>query len=492
MSTNKVVKQVYRALLKFGKRFDDFPESKALMYRRTLTHHKSALSVYYTEILDRLFQRQANFFKPQTLEFLSMVNIIRMEFRSKNQYSLDDRIDASFIFYRNFSRLWAYFWSIQSENSQLDNSSSAEPINDNLKSAELLDDISLTDTVCPGILLVAHPLIEGPLRRSVILILDHTARGSYGVIINRRTSHILSKVVKGLPAEILNVFANVPVCLGGMVRRLQYLHTQPKVGGLPLPLCGNYSQLYAGGSIDTAVSLIGKNHQLKDEFLFFAGCCTWDAGQLEQEISTGYWTLVLSNPSKILHSLGYMRTYPKAMNLAQSFHASTIDINSQPIVDYVPEDQGIMQDLVDTKTNFPIIEKDGSLDNQQMKKNKRQISRPKSDKKYPSSSHNVYIDPVEHAKLSYDEVLKETRDDYESILTEQRLNDEKSVNKQAKMDQSLVVQSSHLIKSPSNHAVIDDLWQSILTALGGHYSAMTKLPKWLQLSDVQAIDWDSK
>ena len=70
-----------------------------------------------------------------------------------------------------------------------------------------------------------------------------------------------------------------------MVRRLQYLHDLNEVGGMEIPLCS--STFYAGGDVDKAVALVIDKPQLIENFHFYVGCCTWQPGQLEEEITQG-------------------------------------------------------------------------------------------------------------------------------------------------------------------------------------------------------------
>jgi putative AlgH/UPF0301 family transcriptional regulator len=152
-----------------------------------------------------------------------------------------------------------------------------------------------------GNVLIAHPLLSGPLHRSIILVLEHSDKGSYGLVVNRPTSHSLHSAVTNLPKEIVAQFGAANVAFGGMVRRLQYLHTIPNCGGYEIPFCA--SPLYAGGMIKKVLSSVKVNPETLSQFQFFVGCCCWRPGQLSQEIESGYWIAAETQSDKLISLL---------------------------------------------------------------------------------------------------------------------------------------------------------------------------------------------
>jgi putative AlgH/UPF0301 family transcriptional regulator len=101
--------------------------------------------------------------------------------------------------------------------------------------------------------LLSHPLVQGPLRNSCVLILENGDKGTYGVVLNHRTDYKLGGAVKALPGAVNKAFSEYNCSFGGMVRRLQYLHTVPDCGGKSVPGCA--APLFAGMGLKKATML---------------------------------------------------------------------------------------------------------------------------------------------------------------------------------------------------------------------------------------------
>lgn len=195
----------------------------------------------------------------------------------------------------------------------------------------------------PGAYLLAHPLLPGYFRRSVICILDHadeendddggdgTARirksyGTYGLIVNRTATHPVScktltlpDVLKplALPDALVAAFGGAPLREGGPVHfSLQMLHAstaereeETQIGGCVLPTVPVASEdqstatdtdkaVYYRGSVPYAAKAIEKGRLDQDDLALFLGCSVWSEGQLEGEIERGSW-LPCSAPAAV-------------------------------------------------------------------------------------------------------------------------------------------------------------------------------------------------
>jgi len=362
-----------------------------LIYRKNIGKkkgHRSAASFYYNSILDTMLL-SSNFYRPHVADF-SLTEFLRKEFRSRDtvvgSVALPDRLDVSLLYMKKLSTTWKSFSGSSKESQSMESSSSTMPsttadaektatkkkamesrqmtkTNTNTTTNTQKDNTafdtaqrylgrikaSVTLNLTPGTLLIAHPLVSGPLHRSVVLLLEHSVdNGSYGIVINRRTDHTISSAVKNLPHELVQVFGGNRVHFGGMVRRLQYIHDVPDCGGIPIPMCEKRS-LFAGGQIGKVVSFVqgegsdNRNHQSDQTIMgasvgeegdggkagtskvqeransvqFFVGCCAWDARALEEELSSGYWIPVIAKPDMLLE-------YAAAFDAA----TSNIHINS--------------------------------------------------------------------------------------------------------------------------------------------------------------------
>jgi putative transcriptional regulator len=138
--------------------------------------------------------------------------------------------------------------------------------------------------LAPGMLLVAHPMLGDPnFRRSVVLICEHSADGSFGLILNRPLDLALSDVVDGLSGDDL-------LSLGGPVQQdsLHFLHRHDDVleGAIPV-----MDGVHWGGDFETVKTLVWAEQASPRDLRFFIGYAGWSAGQLEDEVGEGGWFL---------------------------------------------------------------------------------------------------------------------------------------------------------------------------------------------------------
>lgn len=329
MTNKKAVRQLFRALLRLGLRFDRNPAAKLLFYRKStpaaqdvLAHQqqetRASASYYSNALVPMLFKQEdqleeqhdvAKLFHPRNQGTVNLYKLVRREFRKPCDSVLEtDRIDAAFIAVRKLSSLWTSFLAMNVVGGSKDKMPQQKgsphdvcallPKTDNAQGTAI--DITETSSLLPGIIIVAHPMVQGPLKRAVILVLEHNTEGSYGVVLNKPVAgHSLDTAVANLSTQILSCFGKQKVFFGGMMRRLNFLHRFPSVAGSPIPLCRQ--PFFAGGNITDAIKIVGDNPSLVRNFHFFVGCCTWDANELEREFATGYWLPVHTHADEIVN-----------------------------------------------------------------------------------------------------------------------------------------------------------------------------------------------
>ena len=137
-----------------------------------------------------------------------------------------------------------------------------------------------------GHLLVAEPSIlnDPSFNRSVILLADHTVKGSLGFILNKPTEFFLGDFIP----EITDQF---PIYNGGPVEtdNLYFIHSVPHlIEGSEEIACG----IYWGGDFDKVVDLIKTSKVSINDVQFFLGYSGWDEQQLEQELEDQTWVVV--------------------------------------------------------------------------------------------------------------------------------------------------------------------------------------------------------
>ena len=203
-----------------------------------------------------------------------------------------------------------------------------------------------------GTFLVAHPLLTGYFRRTVVCILDHSERqgtsngGTYGLVVNRigvspstGKDQTLTDVLRTIPPPLAEVFGESSVRDGGPVHMsIQMIHSaespqQPSLGGtvlLSTPTTQNTTtttptttkhptdrSIYYQGDIIEAAEAVsngqldrGKqqcepcfacstelNKRVSGDISFYVGASCWEVRQLESEIERGYWLPCQGPPS---------------------------------------------------------------------------------------------------------------------------------------------------------------------------------------------------
>lgn len=136
-----------------------------------------------------------------------------------------------------------------------------------------------------GDVLLSEPFMNDYyFRRSVILLIDHNAEGSLGVVINKRLTIPFNEIVLGFPEFDADVY------LGGPVEtdRIFFIHT---IGEIVPDSIRISSGLYWSGNVNALKAMI-KNGLIKPhEIRFFVGYAGWSSGQLRNELKANTWVV---------------------------------------------------------------------------------------------------------------------------------------------------------------------------------------------------------
>ncbi len=145
-----------------------------------------------------------------------------------------------------------------------------------------------------GTFLIASPEIEtGMFFRGVILICEHNASGSFGLLINKPLD-------LELPEEIINLSdvsnPHVSMRAGGPVQtnQMMLLHTHEETASQTLHICDG---VYLGGDLQFLQEMIADENGPHLHLCF--GYAGWTAGQLEREFLDGSWYLHPASSSHI-------------------------------------------------------------------------------------------------------------------------------------------------------------------------------------------------
>ena len=167
-----------------------------------------------------------------------------------------------------------------------------------------IDDIFHLDDLQPepkrGALLIAKPTVDDTcFSRAAIITVNHSERGSMGLIINKPSGLTLNEAIDGLLTD-----EDIPLYLGGPVNTelLFYIHTLGDIITDAKPI-GN--GLFVGGSYDAMKAYINSGAPVNGNVKFMLSYSGWAASQLSAEIGMHDWAvsydvdsaLVLSNNS---------------------------------------------------------------------------------------------------------------------------------------------------------------------------------------------------
>lgn len=142
-----------------------------------------------------------------------------------------------------------------------------------------------------GTFLISSPDIDlGIFYRSVVLVCEHNANGSFGLVVNKSLD-------LDLPEEIINIhnLANphVGIRAGGPVQtnQMMLLHTSDQIPHQTLQICEG---VYLGGDLQFLQESITDENGPQINLCF--GYAGWGSGQLEREFLDGNWFLYPASP----------------------------------------------------------------------------------------------------------------------------------------------------------------------------------------------------
>lgn len=145
-----------------------------------------------------------------------------------------------------------------------------------------------------GTFLIATPDIDnGVFFRSVILLCEHSASGSFGIVINKELD-------LDLPEDIVDMsqLSNPKVSLraGGPVQtnQMMLLHDSDAIPDSTLEICDG---VYLGGDLQFLQGVVSDEDG--PEILLCFGYAGWGAGQLEREFLDGGWLLYPADKEEI-------------------------------------------------------------------------------------------------------------------------------------------------------------------------------------------------
>lgn len=176
-------------------------------------------------------------------------------------------------------------------------------------------------TSLKGQLLVASPFLRDPnFLQTVVLLVEHTSEGAFGVVLNRP----IEKTVQDLWSEVKE-----PPCqnqrhlnLGGPVSGpVMALHTRPPYGELEI-LPG----VYFSAEKEHLEKLV---RETDVPMKLFVGHSGWSGGQLESELEQGAWLTTPATPEHVFRD-EYALWKEVTGHIGSSMLADTLHIKRVP------------------------------------------------------------------------------------------------------------------------------------------------------------------
>ena len=137
-----------------------------------------------------------------------------------------------------------------------------------------------------GKLLIAAPSLFDFFRRTVVLIVEHTEQGAFGVVLNRRADADVAELVPDL---------------GPLVERGAPLWVGGPVGPDSIVVLGEFE--HPGTSAGAVTDRIGVVDPDGDSEVVrarvFLGHAGWGAGQLDEELERESWIVADLNPEDV-------------------------------------------------------------------------------------------------------------------------------------------------------------------------------------------------
>jgi putative transcriptional regulator len=152
---------------------------------------------------------------------------------------------------------------------------------------------NIVSKVKSGSLLISEPfLVDYYFKRSVILLPEHTEKGSMGFVFNKPLNVKINDVISDFPEF------DAPLYSGGPVNNdmLYFVHNLGNVieGSQRIT-----KDLYWGGDFDKLKELVLDGRITPSQVRFFAGYSGWEKGQLDSEIEHHSW-LIADTPEGLI------------------------------------------------------------------------------------------------------------------------------------------------------------------------------------------------
>lgn len=133
-----------------------------------------------------------------------------------------------------------------------------------------------------GCILVSEPYLPDPnFERTIILLCEHNAEGSFGFVLNKPAPSKINDIMDSIKNFDAQVYVGGPVQQDTLhyIHRLHNLEDAIEVG----------EGIYWGGNFEQLNVLLDSRQIAAHDLKFFLGYSGWSEGQLEEELKANSW-----------------------------------------------------------------------------------------------------------------------------------------------------------------------------------------------------------
>lgn len=170
-----------------------------------------------------------------------------------------------------------------------------------------------------GSVLISEPFLQDAyFQRSVVLLVEHTDKGSMGFVLNKKTDLVVNAFFPELEE-----FPEIPIYLGGPVsaNRLFFIHS---LGDLIIPDSVKIKDhLYFDGDFEALKRYIQNGQSIDGKVKFFLGYSGWTEGQLGNEVDRNSWVVSHAAKENVLLADGEVFWKNSLAQLGSNYEAWT-------------------------------------------------------------------------------------------------------------------------------------------------------------------------
>ncbi len=156
--------------------------------------------------------------------------------------------------------------------------------------------LALVKSLAPGFLIATPQLLDSNFERAVVLMIEHTSKGSMGLVINRTAPLTFKDLARSQELQVANMRRDHALFHGGPVEPYRGFVLHDSM------LIEERNEVSPG--LFLSVTSDALSPLLLDESAcvrFCLGYAGWGPGQLEREVKLGSWLHTDANPRAVLH-----------------------------------------------------------------------------------------------------------------------------------------------------------------------------------------------